>query len=94
MVVAVVVWFALVAAFFYLLVWRPQLRRMGAVRALQAQLREGDEIMTTSGMYGRIVALHDEMVEVEVAPGTVVRLARGAIGQRLGADADDAGPDA
>ena len=91
MYVAIVVWFAVVAAFFYLLIWRPQLRRMAAVRSLQAQLREGDEVMTTSGIYGRIVDLGDDVVELEIAPGTVIKLARGAVGQRVAPDASDTG---
>jgi preprotein translocase subunit YajC len=89
--VAIVVWFAVVAAFFYLLIWRPQLRRMAAVRSLQAELREGDEVMTTSGIYGRIVELGDDVVTLEIAPTTVIKIARGAVGQRVtpGPDGSD-----
>jgi preprotein translocase subunit YajC len=81
---------------FYVLLWRPQQRRMRAVRLLQAELAEGDEVLTTSGIYGRIVKLGENDLELEVAPATVIRVARGAIGQRLGDDAeafDDGGPE-
>jgi preprotein translocase subunit YajC len=76
---------------FYLLLWRPQQRRMRAVRVLQAELAEGDEVLTTSGIYGRIVKLGENDLELEVAPATVIRVARGAIGQRLGDDGDALG---
>ena len=36
--------------------------------------------MTTSGIFGRIVELGDDDLRLEIAPGTVVRVARGAIG--------------
>jgi preprotein translocase subunit YajC len=72
------------AAAFYFLLWRPQRRRMDAVRALQTSLHENDDVMTTSGIYGRITRLGDEDVDLEIAPGTIIRLARGAIAERLG----------
>ena len=79
-----VVWLILLpAAAFYFLLWRPQQRRMAAVRALQSALDENDEVMTTSGIFGRVKRLGDEDVDLEIAPGTVIRLARGAIAQRI-----------
>ena len=68
---------------FYLLLWRPQQRRMSMVRALQGHLRQGDEVLTTSGIYGRVVRLGDDDAELEIAPGTVIHIARGAVGQVL-----------
>ena len=74
---------------FYLLLWRPQQRRMSAVRHLQAQLREGDEVMTTSGIYGRVVELREDELTLEIAPGTNIRLARGAVASRIAEDATE-----
>ena len=67
----------------YLLLWRPQQRRIAAVRRLQSQIQEGDEVLTTSGIYGRITRLGEADAELEIAPGTVIHIARGAIGQRI-----------
>jgi len=80
------VWLVLVIGAFYLLLWRPQQRRMAAVRRLQSELHEGDEVLTTSGIYGRITKLGDDDADLEIAPGTVIHVARGAIGRRLGPD--------
>ena len=71
------------AGAFYLLLWRPQQKRMAMVRALQSTLTKGDDVLTTSGIYGRVVRLGDDDAELEIAPGTVIRVARGAIGQVL-----------
>jgi len=79
----VIIWLALMIGAFYLLLWRPQQRRMAMVRALQSTLRQGDEVLTTSGIYARVVRLGDDDAELEIAPGTVIRVARGAIGQVL-----------
>ena len=67
----------------YLLLWRPQQRRIAAVRLLQSQIQAGDEVLTTSGIYGRITRLGEADAELEIAPGTVIHVARGAIGQRI-----------
>ena len=77
----VIVWLVLMVGAFYLLLWRPQQRRIAMVRALQSQLHEGDEVLTTSGIYGAVVRLGDDDADLEIAPGTVIRVARGAIGQ-------------
>ena len=67
----------------YFLLWRPQQRRIAAVRVLQSQIQAGDEVLTTSGIYGRITRLGEADAELEIAPGTVIHIARGAIGQRI-----------
>jgi len=81
--VLVIAWLALLVGAFYFLLWKPQQRRMRIARAIQSQIDEGDEILTTSGIYGRIVKLGDDDAQVEIAPSMVIRVARGAIGQRL-----------
>jgi preprotein translocase subunit YajC len=89
--VLAIVWLVLMAGVFYLLLWRPQQRRMAATRSLQGHLELGDDVMTTSGIFGKIVELGDDDLRLEIAPGTVVRVARGAIGERLTANPE---PDA
>jgi preprotein translocase subunit YajC len=76
-----ILWLGLMVVAFYVLLWRPQQRKMAAVRQLQAHLREGDEIMTTSGIYGRIVSIEGDDLRLEIAPEIIIRVARGAIGQ-------------
>lgn len=61
----------------------PQRRQMQAVTAMQSRLAVGDEIITTSGFYGRIVRLDDDHADVEIAPNTTVKLVRRAIGRRV-----------
>jgi preprotein translocase subunit YajC len=72
----------LVAAFLLLIV-RPQRRQMAAHRALVASLHVGDEVVTSGGIYGTIRALDETAVDLEVAPGIELRVARGAIAQRV-----------
>ena len=77
----------------WLLFILPQQRRIKAHQAVVASLAIGDEVMTTSGMYGTVTALDDETATIEIAPGTLVRFARGAVAQRL-EDEDEGGTEA
>jgi preprotein translocase subunit YajC len=66
-------------ALMWLLLIRPQRRRTSAQLEMQNSLRVGDEIITAGGIHGRITAIEGEIVFVEIAPGTTVRLDRRAI---------------
>lgn len=73
----------LLLAFMYV----TQRRRAQAIGALQSALAVGDEVVTTSGIFGRITALDDESVTIETTPGVLLRLDRRAVGSRVGAGA-------
>jgi preprotein translocase subunit YajC len=63
----------------YVLLLRPQRKRQMEAIALRNRAAVGDEILTTSGVYGIITAMDDEDVWLEVAENTEIRMARGAI---------------
>lgn len=76
-------WMIAMLGAFYLLLVRPQRRQMLAHRELMASLEVGDEVMTMGGIFGRIRRLDDEVVELEVASGTSLRVARSAISRKV-----------
>jgi preprotein translocase subunit YajC len=70
-------------AFVVLIVLPQRARSRAAQRTQQMQdsLAVGTEVMTTSGLYGRITALDERTLDLEIAPGVVVRWARAAVGE-------------
>ena len=62
----------LVFIIFYMLMIRPQQRRMKAHPAEIAAVKQGDRVVTGGGLIGRIKRVNDAEVEVELAPGMVV----------------------
>jgi len=72
--------FILIVALFWLLIIRPASKRQKAVSRMQASLEVGAEVMLTSGLYATVVSLAGDRAEVEIAPGTVVTIARAAVG--------------
>jgi preprotein translocase subunit YajC len=68
---------------------RPQQQRVRRQRELVSSLVVGDEVVAAGGIMGRIVALDDEEIRLEVAPGLILRVLRVAVNARAG---DDVGP--
>lgn len=81
MVIAIYI-LVLVAAFYFLIV-RPQRRQQQARRQIIAAVEVGDEIITSGGILGTVRAIDGEMLDLEIAPGTVIKLARGAVAARV-----------
>lgn len=65
--------------FFYFLFIRPQNKRAKDHRNLLSSLNKGDEIVTGGGLMGKINELSEDQVDVEVAPGVVIKVQRSAI---------------
>jgi preprotein translocase subunit YajC len=68
----------LIVAFWFILV-RPQRTRAREQQELIHDLEPGDEIVSAGGFYGTIRQIEDDVLHVEIAPGLIVRMARGAV---------------
>ena len=73
------IWLVALAAIFYLLILRPSRRRQQQAVQVQSRLVPGAEVVTTSGLYGTVSAVEDDVVVLEVAPGVTNRYAKQAI---------------
>jgi len=67
---------ALVFMVFYFLLIRPQQQKAKAHSEMIDNLKRNDEVMTTGGLYGRVVELSDKVVTLEIAPRVQVRVDR------------------
>jgi preprotein translocase subunit YajC len=74
--------FLIIAVLFvllYMTMIRPQRNRQRRAMQMQSDVTPGQQIRTTSGMYGTVTAVQDGDVEVEVAPGVRIRMLRRAV---------------
>ena len=67
---------------FYFLLIRPQQKRTKEHRQMIADLKKGDRIVTSGGIYGRITGLDDQTLTVEIADRVRVKVARGNVGSK------------
>ncbi len=83
------IYLAILAIAFYLLIIRPQVQRGKQVRELQASLALGDEVVTIGGMHARIVGLDDKTVDLRPADGVILTFDRNSVGRKAEAPASE-----
>jgi preprotein translocase subunit YajC len=71
----------LIFVIFYLLMIRPQQKRMKEQAATIASVKKGDEVITGGGIRGRVTRVMDDDVEVEIAPSTRIRVVKSTLSQ-------------
>jgi preprotein translocase subunit YajC len=77
---------AVMIAAFYMLLIRPQQRRMRQQTQLLQSVQVGDEIITIGGIFARVTRSLDDRFEVEVADGSRFEILRSAVARRLTQD--------
>jgi preprotein translocase subunit YajC len=63
----------------WLLLIRPQRKRQLAQARMQDSIEVGDEVLTAGGIHGTVRQIDEEIVHVEIAPNTTVRMDRRAV---------------
>lgn len=66
-------------AIFYFLLIRPQQKRAKQHRQLIESLKVGDQVVTAGGIHGKVAALQDTAVTLEVATGVKIKVNRSAV---------------
>lgn len=66
----------LIFGVFYLLLIRPQQQKAKEHRTMLDNLKRNDEVITSGGLYGKVVALTDKVVTLEIAANVRVRVDR------------------
>jgi len=69
--------------FIYLLMWRPQSKRMKQHRNMISSLKQDDEIVTSGGLLGRITEIDDNFIHLRIAEDIEVVLQKSAISMVL-----------
>ena len=67
---------------FWAIVMRPARNQQKRVEQLQKELEVGQEVVLSAGIFGTIRALNEGRVELEVAPGTILTVARQVVVRR------------
>jgi len=64
---------------FYFLLIRPQQKRSKEHRALLSNIKVGDTVLTTGGIYGKITGMREDIITVEISEKVRVKVNRGHI---------------
>jgi len=74
---------ALIGGAMYFLMIRPQRRKMRASAQLQSSIEIGDEVMTTSGVYGFVTLIDGDIAWLEIDDNVQIRIARQALQRKV-----------
>ena len=69
----------LIVLAFWFLVIRPARKRQQEMTRIQNSVDVGAEVMLGSGIYGTVTAVADDTLQLQVAPGTTMKVARQAV---------------
>jgi preprotein translocase subunit YajC len=67
---------AVLFAIFYFLLIRPQQKKQKEMRKMLAELTHGDSVITAGGLHGKIVAITDDVVTLEIADKVKIKVSR------------------
>jgi len=74
-----IVFVVLIIAMLYFTMIRPQRKQQKERQEMMSQLRSGDKVITSAGIYGEIDSVSEESVVIKIESGTKMRVSRGSI---------------
>ena len=73
------IWMIAILVIMWLLMMRPQRKREKEEQKFRAGLKKGDRVVFSGGIYGKVHAVDDHTVDVEVSNGVVMTVETGMI---------------
>ena len=80
--------FILIVAIFYFVIYRPQKQQREKQQGMINQLKKGDKVVTSGGIWGTVTNVGKETVTLQVAENAKIKVVREHIA-RLRGDEDD-----
>ncbi len=73
---------AIMGVFFFFII-RPQQQKQKKQKGFTANLKKGDEVVTNSGLVGKITKVEDNFITVQTGQKTFLKFLRGTISQEM-----------
>jgi preprotein translocase subunit YajC len=71
----------LIFGVFYLIVVRPMRKKQLQVETMLGQLKNGDKVLTSGGIYGTVVGVSEDQIQLRVATDVKISVAKSAVTQ-------------
>ena len=71
--------FIIIFVLFYFMLIRPQMKQAKEHRTMLDALKTGDEIVTTTGILGKVVKLNPQFSTIEIAPKVEIKIQKQTI---------------
>jgi preprotein translocase subunit YajC len=70
----------LIMVIFYVLLILPAQKRQKKITQMLSELKNGDKVITTGGVYGTIVGIEDDAIQLRIADQVKIKVLRSAVG--------------
>jgi preprotein translocase subunit YajC len=77
--ISTLIFFGAILLIFYVMIIRPQVKRQKEHQKMLSELKKGDRVVTTAGIHGTIADIEDNIVILQIAENTRIRLEKTAI---------------
>jgi len=74
----------LIVVVFYFFMIRPQVKRQKETRKFRESLAKGDKVVTTGGIYGKIVEIKETTIMLEIAKDVQIKVDKNGIIKDMG----------
>lgn len=71
--------FLLIIVVFYFFMIRPQMKRQKELKKYREELKKGDKVITTGGIYGKVAEIKEAHVMMEIAHDVLIKIDKSAI---------------
>src|SRR5262249_38974550 len=79
----------LILGIFYLIVFLPARRRQKKLQEMIDNLKAGDKVVTSGGIYGTIVGFKDDRIQLRIAENVKIELSRNAVTALQGSEKEE-----
>nr|WP_321357512.1 preprotein translocase subunit YajC [uncultured Draconibacterium sp.] len=69
----------LIIVVFYFFMIRPQVKRQKETRKFRESLKKGDKVVTTGGIYGKVVKIEETAIQLEISKDVVIKVDKNGI---------------
>ncbi len=87
--IAAIAPFILIFVLFYFLILRPQQKQGRERQEMLKNLKRGDNVITSGGIYGRVLNISGDVITLEVAKGVNIKVSRSGVSGIASADDEE-----
>ncbi len=81
-----------IIAVFYFFMIRPQAKKAKEAKNFQSNLQKGDKVVTIAGIHGKVNKIEDTTLELEVSPGSYIKIEKSAVSMEWSKQLNSAAP--
>jgi preprotein translocase subunit YajC len=74
-----IIFLVLIFAMMYFLMIKPQRRRQKEQQELLEEIRRGEQVITSSGIYGQIESISEDTIVIKLESGATMRVAKSSV---------------